>query len=376
MARAIFISYRREDSEGEAGRLFDDLVRTWGDDSVFMDVSGIVPGTDFRKAIDDNVATCGVLLAVIGPAWATIADGSGQRRLDDPNDFVRLEIASALARNIPVIPVLVHDAKMPRPEQLPDGLKDFAFRNSVELSHTRWNSDVQLLTSALGQYIAVPAAKESAPMHAVLPVQLPPAQAGPVAVPPRKRSVAPWAAGVAVFLIFAAAGTFLVQRVLHPSSSPTAAGGTATPASLASTQPASAAIPAAANVQPSAPAGSVPAWVSSIQGTWANSAPVGTEVLNKLEIAATDGQVSMHAWGLCRPADCDWGSQTASLAGVQATATWNLQQVTRGQHYDRQLVISVTPADNALRVLTKGTSTSPGEPVQHGHGRFQFVRMQ
>ena len=79
MAHAIFISYRRDDSEGEAGRLFDDLTRAFGGDAVFMDVSGIDPGIDFRKAIDDNVACCGVLLAMIGPTWATITGTDGQR---------------------------------------------------------------------------------------------------------------------------------------------------------------------------------------------------------------------------------------------------------------------------------------------------------
>jgi len=150
VGRAIFISYRRDDTEGEAGRLYDDLVRTFGEDSLFMDVAGINPGMDFRKAIDDNVATCGVLLAMIGPNWATIANSAGERRLDDPNDFVRLEVGSALARNIAVIPVLVHDAKMPRPENLPENLKDLAYRNNVEITHARWNSDVQLLTNVLG----------------------------------------------------------------------------------------------------------------------------------------------------------------------------------------------------------------------------------
>src|SRR5271163_1026261 len=111
--RAIFISYRRDDSEGEAGRLFDDLVRAYGDDTVFMDVAGIQPGLDFRKAIDANVSSCGVLLAMIGSTWATVTDASGNRRLDNANDFVRLEIATALTRGTPVIPVLVHGAKMP-----------------------------------------------------------------------------------------------------------------------------------------------------------------------------------------------------------------------------------------------------------------------
>ena len=150
MANAIFISYRRDDSEGEAGRLFDELNRAFGSEGVFMDVAGIRPGIDFRVAIDDNIVSCGVLLAIIGPRWLSITDAAGRRRLDDPNDFVALEIASALERNVSVIPVLVHETKMPRADQLPDGLKDLAYRNSVELTHARWNSDCQLLIRALG----------------------------------------------------------------------------------------------------------------------------------------------------------------------------------------------------------------------------------
>ncbi|HMH49234.1 MAG TPA: toll/interleukin-1 receptor domain-containing protein [Candidatus Acidoferrum sp.] len=105
--RAIFISYRRDDSEGEAGRRFDDLVEQFGEDSVFMDVSAIAPGRDFRKAIDESVATCGVLLAIIGQNWGDAKNEAGRRRLDDPTDFVRLETASALKRDIPVVPVLI-----------------------------------------------------------------------------------------------------------------------------------------------------------------------------------------------------------------------------------------------------------------------------
>ena len=147
--RAIFISYRRDDSEGEAGRLFDDLVEHFGEDAVFMDVTTIAPGRDFRKAIDESVATCGVLLAVIGQNWAEARNAAGARRLDDPTDFVRLETASALKRDIPVVPVLIRGARMPSPEQLPDDVKDLAYRNGVELTHARWTSDVQLLLRAL-----------------------------------------------------------------------------------------------------------------------------------------------------------------------------------------------------------------------------------
>jgi hypothetical protein len=151
--RAIFISYRREDAEGQAGRLFDDLVMQFGEDSVFMDVAGIEPGRDFRRAIEDHVASCGVLLAVLGTNWLDGKDESGRRRLDDPMDFVRLETASALKRDIPVIPVLVRGASMPRAEQLPPDIAELAYRNAVELSHARWDSDVQVLVNALRPYV-------------------------------------------------------------------------------------------------------------------------------------------------------------------------------------------------------------------------------
>ncbi len=151
--RAIFISYRRDDAEGQAGRLFDDLVMRFGKDSVFMDVSGIEPGRDFRRAIDEQVASCGVLLAMIGKDWFDAKDKSGRRRLDDPQDFVRLETALALKRDIPVIPVLVRGASMPRADQLPPDLAELSYRNAVELTHARWDSDVQVLVNALRPHV-------------------------------------------------------------------------------------------------------------------------------------------------------------------------------------------------------------------------------
>jgi hypothetical protein len=153
MSGSIFISYRRDDSEGEAGRLYDDLIRIFGMEAVFMDVSDIHPGKDFRQAIDDNVAKCAVLLAIIGPGWTTVHDASGIRRLDQPNDFVRLEIASALTRGIDVIPILVHGARMPSSTDLPENLQSLAYRNCVELTHTRWNSDVEVLSRTLREYV-------------------------------------------------------------------------------------------------------------------------------------------------------------------------------------------------------------------------------
>jgi TonB family protein len=151
--RAIFVSYRRSDSQGEAGRLLDDLVTHFGEQKVFMDVAGIEAGRDFRKAIEESVANCGVLLVVMGPSWLSAKNEAGVRRLDDPADFVREEVAAALRRDIPVIPVLVRGAEMPRAEQLPECLKDLAYRNCVELTHARWRSDVQLLLEPLRRLI-------------------------------------------------------------------------------------------------------------------------------------------------------------------------------------------------------------------------------
>jgi TIR domain len=166
---SIFISYRRHDSEGEAGRLFDDLVAQFGEHSVFMDVAGIEVGRDFRKAIDESVANCGVLLAMIGPAWLDEKNEKGERRLDDPGDFVRVETASALRRGIPVVPVLLRGAKVPRSEQLPDDLKELSYRNCVELTHVRWKSDVQVLVGGLRSLLNSIDSKTSAKLSANKP---------------------------------------------------------------------------------------------------------------------------------------------------------------------------------------------------------------
>jgi TonB family protein len=151
----IFVSYRRSDSQGEAGRLFDDLVKHFGEDTVFMDVAAIEAGRDFRRAIEDGVTKCGVLLVMIGPQWLDAKDERGGRRLQDPSDFVRIETASALKRDIPVVPVLVRGAKMPSSEQLPEELKELAYRNCIELTHARWKSDIHLLVEALRRSLPV-----------------------------------------------------------------------------------------------------------------------------------------------------------------------------------------------------------------------------
>jgi TIR domain len=147
--RKIFLSYRREDSSGEAGRLGDRLAMELGRDSIFMDVDGIPLGIDFVKRLTAEVSGCNVLLAVIGPRWLDARDEEGNRRLDDPNDFVRVEIGAALQREIPVIPILLNGTKIPRQDRLPDNLKDLAIRHGLDVRHNSFHSDVGRLVSQL-----------------------------------------------------------------------------------------------------------------------------------------------------------------------------------------------------------------------------------
>ncbi|MBT2969686.1 MAG: toll/interleukin-1 receptor domain-containing protein [Candidatus Thiodiazotropha sp. (ex Ctena orbiculata)] len=127
----IFISYRREDSADVTGRIHDRLAEHFGESAVFMDVDDIPLGVDFSKYIDEKVGKCEVLLAVVGRDWLSTSDDAGNRRLDLPSDYVRIEIESALKRNIPVIPLLVRRASMPGAEDLPESIREFSKRNGM-----------------------------------------------------------------------------------------------------------------------------------------------------------------------------------------------------------------------------------------------------
>ncbi len=145
----IFISYRRQDSQGSAGRLADTLKAQFAQSQIFRDIETIEPGVDFVEAIERALASCVVMLAVMGPRWLSATDKLGRRRLDDPNDYTRIEIAAALQRKVRVIPVLVDGAAMPDAEDLPDDLKTLARRQASELSDKRWDFDVRQLVLTL-----------------------------------------------------------------------------------------------------------------------------------------------------------------------------------------------------------------------------------
>jgi hypothetical protein len=151
----IFLNYRREDASGHAGRIWDALRYGLGEEpgfaheQLFMDVDTIDVGVDFGEVIQEAVGSCDVLVAVIGRQWLTASDTKGRRRLDSPNDFVRLEIEAALERGVRVIPALVQGAEMPSSEDLPGSLAPLARRNALELSDTRWRFDVGRLVARL-----------------------------------------------------------------------------------------------------------------------------------------------------------------------------------------------------------------------------------
>jgi hypothetical protein len=159
----IFMSYRRDETDFPASWLYDRLAAHFGHDKIFKDVDSIVPGDDFGEVIARAVGSCDVLLALIGEYWVSITDSDGKPRLNDPDDFVRLEIEAALQRGVRVIPILVGDAAMPRADQLPETLRKLARRQALELSPQRFEADVRRLLRVLERTLAEQAAEQPPP---------------------------------------------------------------------------------------------------------------------------------------------------------------------------------------------------------------------
>jgi hypothetical protein len=152
--QGIFISYRRADSRADAGRLYDRLAAQFGSNNVFMDIDDIRPGQDFQLVLQQTLASCRVLLVLIGPGWLRARDEHGSLRLEDEQDLVRLELQTALQRGIPLIPVLVNRAEMPSPAELPASLASLAQRQALAISDSRFHGDVNKLISALEPVLA------------------------------------------------------------------------------------------------------------------------------------------------------------------------------------------------------------------------------
>ncbi|WP_419909991.1 toll/interleukin-1 receptor domain-containing protein [Hoeflea sp.] len=163
MGQKIFINYRREDDPGTAGRLHDRLVGAFGDDNVFMDVEGqIRAGDDYVEVLKEKARGCGVMLAIIGPRWMAAADHHGNSRIENPNDWVRVELETALSEARRVVPVLVGDATMPLESELPKSLASLARRHAVRITQERFRVDSDGLVDQLRTLISEMEAAEAA----------------------------------------------------------------------------------------------------------------------------------------------------------------------------------------------------------------------
>jgi hypothetical protein len=150
----VFISYRRSDQPALAGRIYDRLEQKFGPRQVFMDVASIAVGRDFVEALDESLTHCKALIVVIGKDWLTATDVSGDRRIDNPDDYVRLEIETALRRNILAIPLLIDGTPMPHAVDLPGDMKPLARRNGLDISNARFRTDCLELISTLEHVLA------------------------------------------------------------------------------------------------------------------------------------------------------------------------------------------------------------------------------
>lgn len=164
----IFVSYRRDETSGHAGRLIDRLNGHFGRERVFFDLQTIRPGMDRVKALESALSECSVLIAVIGKAWAEGLDRKGRRRIDSPEDSLRREVATALQREVLVVPVLVQGATMPDSTDLPDDLAPLTRRQAIELTDVRWDYDVAQLIEAL-EHTVDPGIDQRAPARDASP---------------------------------------------------------------------------------------------------------------------------------------------------------------------------------------------------------------
>jgi hypothetical protein len=295
----VFISYRRDDAPGYAGRLYDRLAAHFGADRVFMDVQGIEPGVDFVEAIERALASCEILIVLIGKDWLA-ADAAGRRRLDDPNDFVRLETATALARGIRVVPVLVEGAAMPSADRLPQELLPLARRQAVELSHKQWDASSAELIRTLEKILdrdkpravgIAPAKVAHTPPQAAPPIPQPEA---PLPSAAQRPVALYWGLG-ALLVLIAATALYLThpwRRDIKPAAPPVLAE-TPVPAADKAPQAAATAPPTAATAAPTPDkAGPAPATSAPAPEAKPEVAAVPPKIL-RFESRLVDGKVQL-----------------------------------------------------------------------------------
>lgn len=287
MSGKIFINYRRGDEPGFTQALLGRLEQAFPAERLFIDVDNIPPGEDFVRMLESQVAQCDAMLTVIGNNWLDATDEHGGRRLDDPHDFVRIEIESALKQGKRVIPVLVHQARMPHPEELPEAIRPLSQRNAVRLTHERFRADVQGLVKALQGAIDEMASRRTAAIgpsgHAVEPLE----RSRP------SRGALVFFAVLGVVLVAAAGLWFAYPRLMLPS--PGTAPVQPAPVQSASVQPAPAQ-PAPVQTAPVQPAPVQTAPAAQIQPTPSVAAPPRADIAARPAPAADAAAIEVAFW--------------------------------------------------------------------------------
>jgi formylglycine-generating enzyme required for sulfatase activity len=172
MSSKVFISYRRDDARWPAKQIYDAFIKVLSKEDVFIDINSIPPGADFVKTIKDWVEQCDFMLVIIGSGWIDAVDSkSGKRRLENPKDFVRIEVREGLKRGIPVVPVIFDRAPIPKASQLPNDLKKLTLRNAEFIEHCTVDSDVERLIRRLNLTAASPPPKSPTPQSSVPTVE-------------------------------------------------------------------------------------------------------------------------------------------------------------------------------------------------------------
>lgn len=165
MKSKIFINYRKDDSPWNSLALYQELIRHFGKDNIFKDFNTILPGADFVESIEEALKSCDVLLVLISESWANIKDKNGNLRINNDDDFVRIEIATALKQNIKVIPVLFDNAVLPHASELPEDLKNLSRRQSIEIDKTRFEADTTKLVETIKKILASNQGRENTAVH-------------------------------------------------------------------------------------------------------------------------------------------------------------------------------------------------------------------
>lgn len=207
----VFISYRVQDSAGETGRLVDALKDAFYEDQIFVDIEKLEPGVDFTEALARSLDSCDILLAIIGPEWAGRPDSQNITRIKKPDDWVRIELETALKRNIRLIPVLVSGASLPAVNEIPESLLPLLKRQTIELSNKRWKYDTEQLINFL-ETLGMERKKQNGPY---IPPQPPAPQ------PAKKFSFKKLAIGaLAVLGVLALIGILIDPSTLEPEPVP------------------------------------------------------------------------------------------------------------------------------------------------------------